>query len=93
MVRSEETNEIFMDMQIADGAEETIACEYTVWEGLIGVPAIMIEQMQRRAATRMKEQTFLIDCKSGVGMRRICTDTLRYRCNIIDKAEKKLDIL
>eukprot|EP00972_Heterocapsa_arctica_P020032 2957006-Heterocapsa_arctica.AAC.1 len=66
MVRSEETNERFMDMQITHGVDATMASEDIVWERQMGVPAIMIEQMQCRASTRMKAQTFLIYCKSGV---------------------------
>eukprot|EP00972_Heterocapsa_arctica_P030143 4440370-Heterocapsa_arctica.AAC.1 len=63
-----------------------------VKERQIGVPAAFIEQMECHAKTRMNTETFIVDCNSGVGMWRICKSANCCRCNIIDKAEKKIDI-
>eukprot|EP00972_Heterocapsa_arctica_P034146 5026292-Heterocapsa_arctica.AAC.1 len=91
MDREEETNERFM-IDLSDGADATMEEANPLWERQIGAPAIFIEQMVCSASTGMKSETYIISCESVVGMWRICEDAKCYICNIIDKAENKLDI-
>eukprot|EP00972_Heterocapsa_arctica_P081120 11953488-Heterocapsa_arctica.AAC.1 len=83
MDREEEINECFM-RDNSDGDNATMDETINAWERQIGVPAIVKEQMERSAATRMKTAMFIIDFESGVGMWRICENVNCYRCNIIE---------
>eukprot|EP00972_Heterocapsa_arctica_P101178 14913920-Heterocapsa_arctica.AAC.1 len=79
-------------IEYPEGVEVMMEEDKNIWEKHIGVPAILIEQLECQARTRARSDTEFLDCNSGVGMWIICRNPTCYRCNIIDKAEMQTQI-
>eukprot|EP00972_Heterocapsa_arctica_P004197 622522-Heterocapsa_arctica.AAC.1 len=75
-----------------EGYEEMMEEDKGAWEKHIGVPAIFIEQLERKARTITRSDIEIVECNGGVGSWELCRNPTCYRCDIIDKAEMRAHI-